>query len=92
MAPKGPFSSESAAPPLSLLAPGLPGERGTPGLPGPKGDDGKLGATGPMGMRGFKGNTEVCLTLEPHIPSVLEHPGSAGVGGPGVTLSLCHLT
>lgn len=55
MASNGP---KSAAPPLSLLTPGLPGERGDPGLPGPKGDDGKLGATGPMGMRGFKGNTE----------------------------------
>lgn len=72
MASNGLFSSESAAPPLFVLTPGLPGERGDPGMPGPKGDDGKLGATGPMGMRGFKGNTEACCTLEPHIHSILE--------------------
>lgn len=53
---------------MSLVSPGLPGERGTPGLPGPKGDDGKPGAIGAMGMRGFKGNTKSQSALAPCQP------------------------
>lgn len=73
----------STGPNLSLVSPGLPGERGTPGLPGPKGDDGRPGATGVMGMRGIKGNNESQSTLADCWP-----PGTRmGIAADGLALN-----
>lgn len=74
-------------PNVSLVSPGLPGEKGTPGLPGPKGDDGRPGAMGVMGMRGIKGNNESQSTSLTLAPGHLQRHRS---GWTGSEFWLCH--